>query len=148
MRMTRRPLLSNVRRATQGKRYLGSRMDRGKRPALAGFLWITSSRREPPAKAHDDWKAGKSSQHRKPLLTCPAVPAEWSEEDAILDLLDSGLLKFVRVDQSLACIGNGVGLKPFGIANGDETPKEFSGTPEEAIAWALAGLGRPIRTPM
>ncbi len=61
-------------------------------------------------------------------------------EDAVLDLLEKGCLKFLRVKGAFAYIGNGGGIKTFEILTEDEKPIACRRPLEEAVNWALNSL--------
>lgn len=68
-------------------------------------------------------------------------------EGAVLDLLDAGILRFVRINRALAYTGNGAGLKFFEIADPNGRTQPYFGPIGEAIDWAVSGLNRPISNP-
>jgi len=67
-------------------------------------------------------------------------------ERPVLDMLESGRVKFARLRGSLAYVGNGGGLHFYEIG-GSEQPNPHCAPVEEAIAWALSGLQIPLRDP-
>lgn len=67
-------------------------------------------------------------------------------ERAVLEMLESGRLKFVRLRGSLAYVGNGGGLQFYQIGSpSDSAP--HSAPADEAVAWALGGLNVPVKDP-
>jgi len=67
-------------------------------------------------------------------------------ERAVIEMLDSGRLKFVRLRGSLAYIGNGGGIQFYEIGDPDK-PSPHCAPVNEAIAWALGGLNVPVKDP-
>lgn len=64
-------------------------------------------------------------------------------EDAVVNLIDSGILDFIRVRGGLAYIGNGGGIKPYKITRQSGDQLAFCMPLEKAIAWALSALNIP-----
>lgn len=60
-------------------------------------------------------------------------------ERAVIALLDSGRVRFVRVRGSLAYIGNGGGIRHYEIFDKD-VPTHHCAPLDQSIAWALGGL--------
>lgn len=61
-------------------------------------------------------------------------------EHAIHELLDSGVLRFLRLRGGLVYIGNGGGLLPYEIHSKEKRPHAQFSALDEAIKWALGGL--------
>ncbi len=61
-------------------------------------------------------------------------------DKAVLEMLEAGDIKFVRVKGALAYIGNGGGLQSFKILERNNEVHPPFGTNEEALEWALGGL--------
>jgi hypothetical protein len=60
--------------------------------------------------------------------------------DAIRELIELDILRFVRVKGSLCYIGNGGGLRIFEMASKEGVPRPAWAPIDEAISWALGGL--------
>ena len=61
-------------------------------------------------------------------------------ERAVLDLLAADRLKFLRVNGSLAYVGNGAGISHISITTPEGEPDSFCAPIESAVNWALNGL--------
>jgi hypothetical protein len=65
-------------------------------------------------------------------------------EKAVIELLEAGRLKFLRVKGSLGYIGNGGGLQAFEMQEKDEQPISLNCPLETAITWAIKGLDQKV----
>jgi hypothetical protein len=61
-------------------------------------------------------------------------------ERMVLDLLERGGLRFLRIQGALAYVGNGGGIKSYEMKAGSGEPGAFCGPMDEAVMWALGGL--------
>lgn len=70
-------------------------------------------------------------------------------ETALIDLLDAGILRFVRINKALAYMGNGSGLQVFSMNDEEDRNRSIPcfGPVDEAVKWALSGLEKPISNP-
>ncbi|MBW2662980.1 MAG: hypothetical protein JRD93_13545 [Deltaproteobacteria bacterium] len=67
-------------------------------------------------------------------------------ELAVIDLLEAGVLTFIRLRGSLAYIGNGGGIKPYQISS-SEKKLSFCASIDKAVSWALGGLIEKPKNP-
>jgi hypothetical protein len=65
-------------------------------------------------------------------------------EDAVCNLIESDVLQFLRIEGSLAYVGNGGGLLPYIIRSPDDKRLPFCAPIDEAVEWSLAGLQQPL----
>jgi hypothetical protein len=68
-------------------------------------------------------------------------------EDAVTDLIDNGILDFIRVRGGLSYIGNGGGIKSYKITQRSGDESAFCAPLEETISWALSGLNVKLKNP-
>jgi hypothetical protein len=68
-------------------------------------------------------------------------------ERTIIDLLESGDLRFVRVKGGIAYIGSGRGLEPFEMLDENQKPTACFANEDDTISWALNGLNPPLTDP-
>ena len=61
-------------------------------------------------------------------------------QKVVLDLLEGGDLRFVRLKGALAYVGNGGGLQPYAIRDKGGKPDPSFADTEQAAIWALEGL--------
>jgi hypothetical protein len=69
-------------------------------------------------------------------------------ERGVLDLLEAGRLKFLRVKSSICYAPGGRGLMAYGSLRKDKKPKPDMAPLNEAISWALGGSNAPTRDPL
>jgi len=58
---------------------------------------------------------------------------------AVIDSLEAGDLRFVRLKGGISYVGNGGGLQTFTMLEENQRPTACFATDEDAIAWALGG---------
>lgn len=61
-------------------------------------------------------------------------------ERAVIDLLEAGDLRFVRLRGAFAYVGNGGGVLAYEMMDKDKKPLACFAEEEDAVAWALGGL--------
>lgn len=65
-------------------------------------------------------------------------------DKAALEMLEAGDIKFIRLQGSLAYIGNGGGLQSYEILSDTEEPQAPFASDDKALDWALSGLKTTI----
>jgi hypothetical protein len=68
-------------------------------------------------------------------------------EDSVTDLVENGILDFIRIRGSLSYVGNGGGIKSYKITQQSGGQSAFCAPLEEAISWALSGLNVKLKNP-
>src|SRR3989338_844782 len=68
-------------------------------------------------------------------------------ERTVLDLLEAGCLRFLRLKGALSYIGNGGGIKAYDISSDEDQPLAFCAPIDTAVAWSLDGLSEKPKDP-
>lgn len=68
-------------------------------------------------------------------------------ERAVIDLLEAGDLRFVRLRGAFAYVGNGGGVLAYEMMDENKKPLPCFGDSEEVVAWALGGLNPTPKDP-
>lgn len=65
-------------------------------------------------------------------------------QDSVIELMDNGVLGFLRIKGALSYIGNGGGLQAYEILTKEKEHQPFCSPKEDAIKWAISELNSQI----